>query len=103
MWEVPTGAGDGMDAGGTTPWTEEVEPRLEQRPRATQEQLPERLRPGDRGIVDPARHDYHGRPQVGSYRINSETFEPCRSPLAGDHGITDSARHGYHGRPQGGS
>jgi len=28
-------------AGGTTPWMEEVEPRLEQRPRATQEQLPD--------------------------------------------------------------
>jgi uncharacterized protein involved in response to NO len=33
--------GDGMDAGGTTPRMEEVEPRLEQRPRATQEQLPD--------------------------------------------------------------
>jgi hypothetical protein len=36
----PPAHGEGMDARGTTPWMEEVEPRLEQRPRATQEQLP---------------------------------------------------------------
>jgi excinuclease ABC subunit A len=32
----PSGGDDCMDAGGTTPWMEEVEPRLEQRPRETQ-------------------------------------------------------------------
>ena len=32
--QVSREAGDGMDAGVTTPWMEEVEPRLEQRPRA---------------------------------------------------------------------
>jgi hypothetical protein len=31
---------DCMDAGGTTPWMGELESRLEQRSRATQEQLP---------------------------------------------------------------
>jgi hypothetical protein len=31
-----------MDAGGTPPWMEAVEPRLEQRSRATQERLPRR-------------------------------------------------------------
>src|SRR3546814_10281636 len=41
MPECRVAHGDGMDAGGTTPWMEEVGPRLEQRPRATQEQLPD--------------------------------------------------------------
>ena len=36
MAYTPAMQDDCMDAGGTTPWMEEVEPRLEQRPRATQ-------------------------------------------------------------------